>query len=217
MIVSREENFKGVFTVIFSSLAYKSLHPEQDVRNHQAGLKDGYSGRTFDTANVTPFLNEKRFLGAMRESGWLTRSLEQAHPYNLDYPGKIRNTKLRQSFLNVFEDIEENNVSAESYLKFLIKESYDERKKKEVVLINPIDRESNYIIKDIVDMISSHFDFNYQNAGASVLPEICIYSIYECLIGQLKRFSGKKLNELGSHTSADLRSKDIGEIGRAHV
>lgn len=212
MIVSREENFKGVFTVVFSSLVYKSLHPEQDVRNHQAGLENGYSGRTFDTKIVTPFLNEKRFLGAMKESGWLTRSLEQAHPYNLEYPGKIRNEKLRLSFLAIFEDIENKNVDPEDYLKFLIKESFDERKKKEVVLINPIDKDSNYIIKDIVEMITSHFDFKYQNAGASVLPEICIYSIYECLIVQLKRFSGKVLTELGSHTSADLRSKDIGDI-----
>ena len=82
-------NAKGSFTVTFTSLTYKCLHPEQDVRLHQANMEGGYSGRTFDTKYVTPFLKSKRFYGAMKESGWLTRSLEQNIPYHKDFPGKI--------------------------------------------------------------------------------------------------------------------------------
>ena len=36
---------------------------------------------------------------AMAESGWLTRSLEQAHPYTLDYPGKITPKIVKEAFL----------------------------------------------------------------------------------------------------------------------
>ena len=53
-IVSYEETMKGVFTCLVSSLTYKSLHPQQDVRYHKVDLPNGYSGRSFDTKNVTP-------------------------------------------------------------------------------------------------------------------------------------------------------------------
>ena len=94
-VVDKEETFKGVFTVLLTSLVYKCLHPEQDVRRHQANMENGYSGRSFDTKYITPFMKQKRFLGAMKESGWLTRSLEQNIPYGLDFPGKIQNKDVK--------------------------------------------------------------------------------------------------------------------------
>lgn len=68
-VVTYEETMKCVFTVLSTILAYKSLHPEQDVRIHQKGMPNSYSGRTFDTKYITPFLKIKRFDGAMNESG----------------------------------------------------------------------------------------------------------------------------------------------------
>lgn len=97
-VVDKEETFKGVFTVLLTSLVYKCLHPEQDVRRHQANMENGYSGRSFDTKYITPFMKQKRFLGAMKESGWLTRSLEQNIPYELDFPGKIQNKNVKEAF-----------------------------------------------------------------------------------------------------------------------
>lgn len=100
----KRRNFKrGVFTVLATSLVYKSLYPKQDVRLHQANMKDGYSGRSFDTKYVTPFLKSKRFYGAMKESGWLTRGLEQNLHFDKDYPGKISNKKVKQSFLEILD------------------------------------------------------------------------------------------------------------------
>lgn len=48
-------------TVFLTSIIYKILHPKVDIRYHQAGIKGGvgYSGRSFDTAIVTPFLKER--------------------------------------------------------------------------------------------------------------------------------------------------------------
>ena len=64
---------KGLYTVLTTLLYYKYLHPQQDIRLHQRRFKNGFSGRSFDTANVTPVL-EKLGLPATAESGWLTRS-----------------------------------------------------------------------------------------------------------------------------------------------
>ena len=84
IILDKSESAKAVLTVIITSLVYKIQNPEQDIRNHQTSIENGYSGRTFDTKHITPFLKSVKF-PAMAESGWLTRSLEQKVPYDTNY------------------------------------------------------------------------------------------------------------------------------------
>lgn len=211
-VVKYEETMKGVFTVLTTSLTYKSLHPEQDVRIHQKGMENGYSGRTFDTKFVTPFLKLKRFNGAMKESGWLTRSLEQDAVYDLDFPGKIRIKSLKSSFLNILNDVEVNGANPELYLKALFCVSIIEKNKKIVTLVNPITPESKCTIEDIIGFLHNHFYYNYKSRGASILPVIALYSVYEILVDELNRFEGKKLNKLGSHHSSDRSSGNAGDI-----
>ncbi|MDQ7046844.1 MAG: DNA cytosine methyltransferase, partial [Sulfurovum sp.] len=90
-------NQKGVFTVFVTLGIYKIVHPTQDIRNHQTQIQDGFSGRSVDTKYITPIL-KKLGLPSMAESGWLTRSLEQPYPYNLDYEGKISNKAVKKAF-----------------------------------------------------------------------------------------------------------------------
>lgn len=212
IIVENEHSNKGVFTVLVSSLTYKCLHKEQDVRYHKVDLPNGYSGRSFDTKYVTPFLKEKRFLGAMKESGWLTRSLEQLHPFTNDFPGRINKDELKMAFLTIFDEIETENVSPYNYLLGIFTQSIIEKQKRTVQVINPIDKESNIPIKDILDMLHEHFYYKYSSRGASILPVIAFYSIYECMIKYFDRFKHKKLDSLGSHSSSDMSSKETGDI-----
>lgn len=212
IVVENEHNNKGVFTVLVSSLTYKCLHPEQDVRYHKVDLPNGYSGRTFDTNYVTPFLKEKRFLGAMKESGWLTRSLEQLHPYTNDFPGRINKADLKMAFLTILDEIETDNVPAYNYLLGIFTQSIIEKQKRTVQVVNPIDKESNIPIRDIIQMLHDHFYYKYSSRGASILPVIAFYSIYECMIKHFDRFKDMKLDELGSHNSCDRSSKETGDV-----
>lgn len=212
LIVSKEETFKGVYTVLISSLTYKCINPSQDIRYHKVELNNGYSGRSFDTKYVTPFLKSKRFFGAMKESGWLTRSLEQAHPFTLDFPGKIKDINLKSAFLNIINDIEENKVNPIDYLFVIFTLSIIEKSKKVVTLVNPITSESKLNIDQIIDYLRKHFYYKYSTRGASILPVIAFYSIYECLIKEMERFKNKKLDSLSSHTSSDKSSGLTGDI-----
>lgn len=212
IIVENEHSNKGVFTVLVSSLTYKCLHPEQDVRYHKVDLPNGYSGRSFDTKYVTPFLMEKRFLGAMKESGWLTRSLEQLHPFTNDFPGRINKADLKMAFLTIFDEIETDNESPYDYLLGIFTQSIIEKQKRTVQVINPIDKESNIPIRDIVEMLHDHFYYKYSSRGASILPVIAFYSIYECMIKHFDRFKNMELDSLGSHNSCDRSSKETGDI-----
>lgn len=211
-IVDKEETFKGVFTVLLTSLVYKALHPEQDVRRHQANMENGYSGRTFDTKYITPFMKQKRFLGAMKESGWLTRSLEQNIPYELDFPGKIQNKDVKASFLNILNDVEENGINPNEYVLAIMSYSIKCKKDKTVILVNPIERETSLTINEIMDDLHKHFYFSYKSRGAAILPVIALYSVYECITEELKRFDGKTLDKLASHNSCDKSSGETGDI-----
>ena len=211
-IVEKEETFKGVYTVLLSSLIYKYFYPMQDVRSHQTIMENGYSGRSFDTKYVTPFLKSKRFRGAMKESGWLTRSLEQNHPYTQNFPGKIRNKDVKNSFLNIFEDIEENKVNPENYIFHIIKRSIDEKEKQNVELLNPIKKEEDLSINEIIGLLEKHFSFKYSSRGASILPVVAFQSVYECLVEELYRYNNKKVDTLASHYSSDKSSGATGDV-----
>lgn len=211
-IVNKEETFKGVFTVLLTSIVYKCLNPDQDIRKHQANMKGGYSGRSFDTKYITPFMKQKRFLGAMKESGWLTRSLEQNLPYDLEYPGKIQNKDVKESFLKLLDSIEKDPSKSEKYLVAIMSYSIKCKKEKTVILVNPIEKETSITISKIMDYLYNHFYFSYKSRGASILPVIALYSIYECITEELKRFENKKLDILASHNSSDKSSGETGDI-----
>lgn len=49
VIANKSYSQKGVFTVLITLSIYKILHPEQDIRNHQISMENGFSGRSIDT------------------------------------------------------------------------------------------------------------------------------------------------------------------------
>ncbi|WKB70199.1 DNA cytosine methyltransferase [Ligilactobacillus ruminis] len=214
-IVSKEKMLKGLYTVLITSLTYKCLYPEQDVRLHQASLKGGYSGRSFDTKYVTPFLKKNRFSGAMKESGWLTRSLEQPEPFDMNFPGKISNKNAKFAFLSILNNIEMEYEKPENYLLAIFAKSIERKAKEEVVLIRPVQKESSLKIDDIMHLLKLHFGYkNYTETqrGNSILPVIAFYSIYESLIKEMARYKGKKLTPRKSHYSSDKNSGETGDI-----
>lgn len=206
-VIDNCERNKGVLTVFITSLVHKLYNPEQDIRRHQDNMDSGYSGRGIDTRYITPFMKEMGF-PAMAESGWLTRSLEQNLPYDFNYPGKIKPVNLKSAFLYLFDRIQNHNRSPEIYLLFLFIGLIEHRERKQIDLAKPI----NLPISTIIDYLKQHFESRYSSRGASRLPALAIYAIYQCMIKELKRFEGKILMPLEEHTSSDRGSGRVGDI-----
>lgn len=205
-ILQYSESAKGVLTVFITSVVYKILHPQQDIRNHQEGIPNGYSGRTFDSKNITPFLKQCKF-PAMAESGWLTRSLEQKVPYDKYYTGAINPSGLKAAFLTLLEKIQSGS-NCTAYLSYILQGLILKRNQHTIDLAKPI----TLSINSILGVLDTHFHASYKAEGASRLPVLAFYAIYECLINEAKRFKGKQLLPIESHTSADARSGRIGDI-----
>lgn len=205
-ILQYSESAKGVLTVFITSIVYKILHPEQDIRNHQDGIPNGYSGRTFDNKNITPFLKQCKF-PAMAESGWLTRSLEQKVPYDQNYTGAINPSSLKAAFLTLLDNVQ-NGANCTEYLSYIFQGLIIKRNQHTIDLAKP----TTLSINSILGLLDKHFHSSYKAEGASRLPVLAFYAIYECLINEAKRFENKQLLPIESHTSADARSGRIGDI-----
>ncbi len=213
VIAENAETQKAVLGVTLTSLVYKIYKPKQDIRNHQEGMKGGYSGRTFDTKYVTPFLKRKLPHFAMAESAWLTRSLEQPRPFNLKFPGKIRNRVLKTAFLKTVDRIQTNSKLASKFLVALLGFML-EATAKDNALFTRVQVDSGITIAKIIDALSLHIRHDYGKGvvGTARLPVLAIYSVYNLLMPDVKRYSGKTLVSLESHTSPDSRSKSLGDI-----
>jgi DNA (cytosine-5)-methyltransferase 1 len=201
---------KGVFTVLITLLTHKIIDPEQDVRNHQSGMKGGFSGRSIDTQFITPTLKELG-LPSMAESGWLTRSLEQPYPYTLGYNGKISNKIVKEAFLNILDIVEKNPKTATNILRLLLFEAIQVQKNSVVKIISLKDSEK-LSIQTIHVSLSEHFYTKYKTSGGSKLPVLALFAVYKSLISEVGRYKSCTLAPLGSHTASDRTSKTAGDI-----
>ncbi|MEK7433449.1 MAG: hypothetical protein AABZ74_09980 [Cyanobacteriota bacterium] len=201
---------KGVFTVLVTLFIYKIFNKNQDIRKHQSQIEGGFSGRTIDYKYITPTLKEIG-LPSMAESGWLTRSLEQPYPYNLDYNGKISDKNVKKSFLNLINSVEEDLISPEEIL-ILIFKNITEIQKKDKIKIKPINNPEILTIDKIIELLDKQFSYKYDTFGGSKLPVIAFYSIYKILINEISRYNSCSLGNLSSHTASDKTSKSSGDI-----
>ncbi len=204
------ESQKGVFTVLVTLGIHKSLNSNQDIRYHQDNMSGGFSGRSIDTKYITPTLKELN-LPSMSESGWLTRSLEQPYPYTKDYEGKIGNKKVRFSFLEIVDYMNQNYSQVDSVVKFLLKKSIDIREKNKVE-ISPLSNPEKLTIDIVIKSFTDFMYTNYTIPGGSKIPVIIFYTVYQILIDELKRYENCKLKDLGYHTTSDRTSKSSGDI-----
>jgi DNA (cytosine-5)-methyltransferase 1 len=208
-IVGRVASNKGVYTVLITLALYKYLNPTQDIRNHKIELPNGFSGRSFDKANVTPVLKELN-LPAMAESGWLTRSLEQAYAFDMDFNGKITPVELKWAFLRTVATIQKGKQDAQNVIRVLLNGGieYRENNKVEIHRINSDDAQISTILK----LLEECFTTNYSTHGGSKLPVLAFYAIYSLIVPEMGRYSGATLLPLGSHTASDRTSKSAGDI-----
>ena len=207
LLVSRSEASKAVVTVFITLCTHKIVKPEQDIRYHQAKLPNGFSGRTIDFKYITPFMKSVNF-PAMKESGWLTRSLEQSQAFTLDFAGPIKNIALKEAFLKLIDKVQCHGTSAEEVLKYAFKLLIKQRDNLNIELAKP----HSLSIAAIIKLLEKHFTYHYTTPGASRLPTLAVYAAYQCMMGQVARYNGKTLCQLESHNSADSRSGRIGDI-----
>lgn len=206
-VIRNQENRKAAVAVLVTLLLKKSLSPNQDIRLHRAEFDGGFSGRRLDTQVVTPFLRSKQF-PSMSESGWLTRSFEQSHPFDFDFPGNITPKELKTSILYLIDVAQRQGATiAERFLLRLFIGLVEARDRNtNLKLARPV----NLSIAELVERLRQHHDVNA--SGAARLPVLAVHAILTVLARETDRYRNCTLLALESHTTADSRSNLIGDI-----
>ncbi len=206
-VVNNRSDNKYIFSIILTACIKKIVSPGQDIRIAQDNMKNGYSNRSLDQRHITPFL--KRFNYTHCEASGLEsgRNLERPLPWNLKYPCNPRGAGNREAFLGLLHFIQEKNGNPKTVAKYLL--FYDKSKH---ILAAPLKKAPiEHSIEKIMQIFTTHFHES-SGQGKSRLPVLALYSIYSCLVEEMSRFKGTKLLPLERHTTADLRSKSIGDI-----
>ncbi len=197
----------GVYTVLITLVVKKVISPGQDIRLHQSGMDGGFSGRSLDTNEVTPFLRDNHFPYMKAGSGWLTRSLEQAIPYDFSYTGKIKPKHIREAFLFSVDMVQSKRINSHDCLVYIfyLLVAWRERSTK-LVLARPHLKQ----FTNIVDLVSNHW--NSSPTGNSRLPVLAVYAIYQCLVLDVGQYKDLELLELLPHTSSDAKTNRLGDV-----
>lgn len=202
------EKQKAINNVIITSVVYKILNPKQDIRYHKTTLSNGYSARSFDTKYIVPFLQSKDLL-TMKESGWLTRSIEQNHPFTSSFPGRIRDPLAKEHFLKIIDYIQKNKKSDLENILIFIFSFLIEFKSKNENIVAKLDN-VNVHSSNLMDILYSHYKLA-KGKGVSRLPVLALYAVLEQFYKEIGS-ENKNLESLDSHTSSDLRSGGVGDI-----
>ena len=206
-IVDRQEQSRAVLAVLVTLLLRKLHDPEQDIRLHQAQMEGGFSGRGLDERVVTPFLRANQFPYMRSGSGWLTRSLEQSRPYDLDYPGNMRPAAVKEAFLRLIDGVQRHGLSAENLLIDIFAGLIRFRDQNtNLILSRPV----NLSITDAVDRVSQHH--KTQMVGAARLPVLAMHAILSILTRETERYRDCTVLPLEHHTAADRRTNLVGDI-----
>jgi DNA (cytosine-5)-methyltransferase 1 len=72
----------------------------------------------------------------------------------------------------------------------------------------PLSSRDVVAVQEVVDAVDAHFGSH----TASRLPVIAVYSAYQLLIQHVGRYAGKQLADLLSHTTADRRTHNVGDV-----
>ena len=207
VIIAHCEKNRGVLSTFLTLTLKKTMAPKQDIRKHQTGMRGGFSARGLDARFVTPFLRAENFPYMASGAGALTRSLEQASPYDLNYPGQIRPHVVRDAFLNCVDHVQRGVCRADVAMQYLLRGLIAHRDRAQnLKLIKP----KNRCIADVVGALSRHFAS--AGAGGSRLPVLALYAAYRHMVTEVGKYRGCRLCDLQPHTAADQRSGFLGDI-----
>ncbi|OQY02460.1 MAG: hypothetical protein B6I26_01075 [Desulfobacteraceae bacterium 4572_130] len=204
LLIAKIEKNKSIVSALVTSLVKKIIDSKQDIRLHRIDFQNGYSARSLDTKVTSPFFKEKFPKYANKESAFLTLATRERIKWTKNDGNnlKIRNKDLKNSFLNVFDQIEVHNKRPQNYLHYLFVKLI-ELSKNDDLIFQLAAKQNKKIgllnINLILEMLNNHFNSKL----SSRLPVIAIYSIYEILMPILKRYENKKLMPLQVHTSSD--------------
>lgn len=206
-IVRNVKSCKYLYSILITSLATKIVNPSQDIRKHQHRMLGGYSNRGIDQKYVTPFLKNHGLTACAASGAESGRNFERPIEYTLGFPGFPKGVGNKEAFLHLIHAAQEERQ--DPFIIIVLLFALDMRGRTRVKYGYP--EPKGLTIHVIVEALTNHFE-NSHGHNRSRLPVLAIYAVYLSLMKELERFRGKTLMPLEFHTTADMRSRKIGDV-----
>ncbi len=204
VLINKVDKNKSLLSALVTSLLKKIIEPTQDIRLHRTDFNGGYSARSLDTSITTPFFKKYFPKYANKESSFLTLATRERIKWTIKEGQnlKIRDKEVKKSFLEIFDAVENNKVNPNDCLIYIFIKLHLLSRHQKMVFDDTIDSTSFLDIiniNSVLNMLERHFAMKL----SSRLPVIAIYSIYQQLFKEVKRYEKKILRPLNVHTSSD--------------
>ncbi|MCX6021547.1 MAG: hypothetical protein NTZ05_07420 [Chloroflexi bacterium] len=119
-IVGNLNKNKYLYSILITCLVEKVVHPHQDIRIAQTDLAGGYSNRSTDQTNVTPFLKQSGLTHCAASGAESGRNFERPIPFGLGYVGKPQGVGNREAFLGILHAVQEEYADPEPCLTLMM-------------------------------------------------------------------------------------------------
>lgn len=198
--------------VLVTLSVFKVYNPNQDIRCNKAEHPGGFAGRTIDEGATVPFLLSKTLPRSV-QTHWLSQTFSfQNVCWAREMTLRTQPRWLGPTLIDVVNTLEETEGSlqatkARAMATLILYILIDIRNHSEVLLTKP----KGLVIDRVIYLLDRHFRFGYK-ANSPRLPQIAVYSMYECLIDSMARYAGLSLDPLARMRAADRKARTVGDI-----
>lgn len=211
--MARNANRAGVRLLLACSLA-KADNPKLDIRKPytELGGEDSYSGRYYDEAFVTPFINLHQ-MPCNPTTAFLTPALRTKNVVleRKTYLGG-NPAILYETALGLLSDVQEGKVSAEDMLaetvRWLVVIRQENRSRLENLLTALRRTQSEGLIPLSAEAIVKLIEQHIASPNASRLPVLVIAAAYKSASNHL----GESILALHAHNAADEQTGALGDV-----
>jgi DNA (cytosine-5)-methyltransferase 1 len=194
--------------VILTLAAYKVCDNAQDVTAHKDNFIGGFSARAYDSRVTVPFLTSKDLPRSV-ESHWLTQTFSFSPEFRAGLELKTQPKVAGPLVVQVVTAIqaEPTGKLARDVVVAIFVEKIKIRNKSKVTLTRP----KGLSIDRSIFLIQCHFTKKYSR-NAPRLPQLALYAVYQCLLHQVVRYQGCKLDPIERLKSADRKANTVGDV-----
>jgi DNA (cytosine-5)-methyltransferase 1 len=198
---------KYLYSILITCLVEKLVHPHQDIRYAQDRLEGGYSNRSTDATNVTPFLKRHGLTACAASGAESGRTFERPFPYTLDYQGSPKGQGNKEAFLGLLHAVQVEGVEPLPCIVLLM--ALDLKNKQKAVYEYP--QPKGLTIQEIFDAVITHYQ-QAKGHGRARLPVLAIQAIYQCLTVELSRYANTTLRNPPNRHTANDKEGWIGDV-----
>lgn len=206
-IINNLNKNKYLYSILMTSLVEKLVHPNQDIRYAQDNLPGGYSNRSTDAANVTPFLKCHGLTSCAASGAESGRNFERPFPYTLDYQASPKGKGNKEVFLGLIHAVQVEEVEPFPCIVLLM--ALDLKNKQKAIYEYP--QLKGLTIQQMFDAVLMHHQ-QAQGHGRARLPVLAIQAIYQGLVVELSRYANTTLRNPPNRHTANDKEGWIGDV-----